>query len=331
MTNHSINQPKTQNGWTCQSDLLKDRVIRCFPTVDLKTWCTSTGFKNWVSWLRWTEWGTDLAYGPEVFAGEVFGGCAGLQVILPGESAQPHQLAVAVQRVPAKAQHQRRERRALHLGVHGDPEEERVGGDLLQLVRRHVQSEDRTHKGELSWPAAENKQVSVWSEGREKKSIFNYQSLEDKTWKKVTKVRNLVVSHLHFLFVCIVFFNNSLHFLCWHQCIINRLFETLPFKRGTWKEQPEELKPLLTHSFRISASVVLLMLWEDKAGGQRSRAAHRSGGRPCEKVRWRREAGGDEKRKWQDGCESVNLIFFFLEIRTEPEWSSLQTNDSDLL
>lgn len=87
---------------------------------------------------------TDLTDGPEVFASEVFGRRAGLQVVLSGESAQPHQLAVAVQRIPAKAQHQRRERRALHLGVNRDPEEERVRGDFLQLVGRHVQSDDKT-------------------------------------------------------------------------------------------------------------------------------------------------------------------------------------------
>lgn len=101
------------------------------------------------------ESGADLSDGPEVLPRQVSGRRAGLQVVLPGQPAQPHQLAVAVQRVPAEAQHQRRQRGSLHLGVDGDPQEQRVGRDLLQLVGRHVQpdwagSRERVRRGLVS-------------------------------------------------------------------------------------------------------------------------------------------------------------------------------------
>lgn len=46
-----------------------------------------------------------------------------------------------MERVPPEAQNQRREGGALHLSIDGDPQEQRVWGDLLQLVGRHVQPE----------------------------------------------------------------------------------------------------------------------------------------------------------------------------------------------
>lgn len=91
---------------------------------------------------------THLSDGPEVLAGQVSGRSAGLQVVLPGEPAQPDQLTVTVQRVSPEAQHQRRERGALHLGVHRDPQEQRVRRNLLQLVGRHVQPADGDGDGD---------------------------------------------------------------------------------------------------------------------------------------------------------------------------------------
>lgn len=96
--------------------------------------------------------GTDLLDGPEVLPSQVFGRGTRLQVVLPGQPAEPHQLAVTVQRVPSEAQHQRRQGGPLHLGVHWDPQEQRVRRDLLQLVGRHVQSdEEQAGNASLSW------------------------------------------------------------------------------------------------------------------------------------------------------------------------------------